>query len=366
MSHNAQQTNRRRLPRRTRSAFTLVELIVASVSASVLVAGLGSSIYIASRAFDDSDSITVRNLDASFAADEILTNLQFATSFSERSTTAVEFQVPDRDGDGSYETIRYAWSGSDGDPLTKSFNGSTPEVILDGVADLNLEYFTRTLVGVEAPVVFVSGVRFRAFEETRQVDAAESISISVPSGIESGDLLIAAVSVSGTVASNLEDPVPGWTLLGVDSYSDKIALGVWTRVATGSEPNEYEFEFGEAREAYGWMMRFTGQDTSSPISDIQMATGVSKFPSLPSASVQNANGLVLRLGAFNGKDINEDDPGVSNHSAITMDHAEKVSGGAAHKADVDTGTSGTAYFELKKRKEYVTATVVINPATEAP
>lgn len=284
--------------RRRRVGFSLLEMIVASASATVLIAGLSSSIFVASRAFDDSDGTITRNLDASFVADEILTDLQLATSYTQRSATAVEFKVPDRDGDGNHETIRYAWSGSAGDPLTKEINASAPEAILDNIADLNLEYFTRTLTGVEAPIIFIPQVQFEEFEETKLTDIASSISIAVPVGTSPDDLLVAAVSVVGVPASNLKQVVPGWTLIGLDAEEQNIALAIWGRIASSGEPNQYTFQLGSDTTAYGWMMRFTGHNTSSPIADIQLGTGTSKFPQLPEAKVPSDNGFVLRIGGL--------------------------------------------------------------------
>ena len=41
----------------------------------------------------------------------MLADLQLATGFTERTTKAATFTVPDRDGDSKPETLRYAWSG---------------------------------------------------------------------------------------------------------------------------------------------------------------------------------------------------------------------------------------------------------------
>ena len=54
---------------------------------------------------------------------ELLADLEFALAFSEKTDHALTFTVPDRDGDFISETIRYAWSGTPGDPLTRQYNG---------------------------------------------------------------------------------------------------------------------------------------------------------------------------------------------------------------------------------------------------
>lgn len=357
---------RQHLQSESRAGFTLMEMIVASASASVLIAGLASSIFVASRAFDDSDGTITRNLDASFVADEILTDLQLATSYTERSVNAVEIKVPDRDGDGNHETIRYAWSGTTGDPLTKSLNGSTPESIVDGVANLNLEYFTRTLTGVEAPVIFVPGITYEGFEETHLTnDEDDFIILSTPAGIQENELLIAAIAVLGDSTERFKKSVLGWTLAGTEEREETVTLGVWYRIAQSSEPSEHTFFLQEEEKAYGWMMRFSGNDTATPVEGFAMNTATSNRPEAPDANVGSDNSLVLRIGAFDDASISTDDPGVSDHTAITMDQADAVSGGAAFLADVETGDSGKTNFQLKAKENYVTATLVIKPALEA-
>ena len=92
-----------------RHAFTLLELTVGSLVSSILMVGLGSTIYIATRA-GDPDVGSLRDCqESSAAAFDITAELQFAQSFTERTATSVAFTVADRNGDTNPETIRYAW-----------------------------------------------------------------------------------------------------------------------------------------------------------------------------------------------------------------------------------------------------------------
>ena len=76
---------------------------------------------------DRSGSATVAS-ETGRLLDLMTRDLRLALSFSERTPTAVTFTVPDRDGDGDTETIRYAWETPDGDPAT------------NGVAPLTMKY----------------------------------------------------------------------------------------------------------------------------------------------------------------------------------------------------------------------------------
>ena len=120
-----------------------MELLVATASATVLMAGLASAIYVANRALHDEALPVSANRQASAALRQILIDLEHALAFSERSSTAVTFTAPDRNGDAVPETIRYAWSGSPGDPLTYEYNGSPPAKIAEDVQAFDLSFLTR-------------------------------------------------------------------------------------------------------------------------------------------------------------------------------------------------------------------------------
>jgi prepilin-type N-terminal cleavage/methylation domain-containing protein len=123
--------------------FTLMELVVAMVASAVLMAGLGSVMLIA-RQIAYTPAASTHRLQAAEVFDELADELRFATYVIERSPTAIEFVVADRNGDGLPERIRYAWSGTAGDPLEKTVNGGTPAVLLDAVEQFQFAYTVDT------------------------------------------------------------------------------------------------------------------------------------------------------------------------------------------------------------------------------
>jgi prepilin-type N-terminal cleavage/methylation domain-containing protein len=127
----------------SRPGFTLMELIVAVVASAALLAGLGSVMLIA-RQIAYTPAASVHRLQAAEVFDELADELRFATYVTERSAGAIEFVVADRSGDGVPELIRYAWSGTAGDPLTKTVNDGTPAVVLDAVQQLQFTYTVDT------------------------------------------------------------------------------------------------------------------------------------------------------------------------------------------------------------------------------
>jgi hypothetical protein len=133
-----------KLPRAARGGYTLMELSVSLAAASLLVAGVGSTIYVASRSEDSASRDATSVVNGSMTAEQIATELQYATSFTERSANATEFTIADRDGDGAAETVRFSWSGVPGEPLLRSYNGGAPEPMAENVHQFDLSYRLQT------------------------------------------------------------------------------------------------------------------------------------------------------------------------------------------------------------------------------
>ena len=127
------------------AGLTLAELVVTLAIVSTLLTAMGSVIVIASRAIDSGAGPLACKSTAGTAVAEVVADLQMALGFTERTATAATFTVPDRDGDGSPETIRYAWSGTQGDPLTRAVNGGAAVVLADDVHQFDLTYLTKIL-----------------------------------------------------------------------------------------------------------------------------------------------------------------------------------------------------------------------------
>lgn len=128
-----------------RAAFTLTELTVSMLVMTVLLGALASAIALASRALPDSSSELAAVSDAARAAEQLSGELFNAVTVGERLPNSVSFTVADRDGDSSPESIRYAWSGTAGDPLTREYNAGPAVNVIDHLYDFTLTYTTKTV-----------------------------------------------------------------------------------------------------------------------------------------------------------------------------------------------------------------------------
>lgn len=161
-------------PRRRR-AFTLAELLVAMVITTTVMMGAVAAIGMGGRSFQ-AVATGVRSGSAMDGLARMASDIEQAIHVDERTATAIGFYVPDRTGDGTPDHLRYAWSGTIGDPVTLSFNGSDEAPIIRNVRDIQLEYVFAQIAGVEDWAVPAPSDEI-VFERTYSGTPAETFSV---------------------------------------------------------------------------------------------------------------------------------------------------------------------------------------------
>ncbi len=130
--------------RSRRRAFTILDVIVGLVVATVVGGAIGGILILVSRAMPQTAAATTpTTVSSARLADEIASELRYATSFTEMTPTSVTFTVPDRDGDGAEETIRFSWTGIVGQPVTRMYNNGSAVEIFPSCHNLSF-IFSRT------------------------------------------------------------------------------------------------------------------------------------------------------------------------------------------------------------------------------
>ncbi|MDZ4685940.1 MAG: type II secretion system protein [Planctomycetaceae bacterium] len=134
---------------RARRGYTLIELSVSLIVASILVAGMGSSVFLATRA----NNTGLGRYQASSRSGETLSDmsreLSYAVAVNEVASTSriIECTVPDLTGDSADDILRYSWSGTAGAPLQRTLNGGTPQAVVDNVQACQLTLQKRSKEG---------------------------------------------------------------------------------------------------------------------------------------------------------------------------------------------------------------------------
>ncbi|MBX3358941.1 MAG: hypothetical protein KF745_11005 [Phycisphaeraceae bacterium] len=117
--------------------------MLAAAIVGILVATLGSVMLISAKAIDQSATVAGRQLSAASVIDDIKADIQVASQIDDASSIAISLVVPDRDGDGKPDSVRYEWSKSSR-LLTRTHNSGTPVPIAREVQEFALGYTTRS------------------------------------------------------------------------------------------------------------------------------------------------------------------------------------------------------------------------------
>ena len=243
---------------------------------------------------------------------------------------------------------------------TNFFNG-----ILDDVRiyDQVLTAEQVAALSVPAPqVLAVSG-----FSQKKQASKfGLTLEIATPAGTEDDDLLIAVVATDGKQTASLRAPA-GWSQLLAIDQGAAVTIGIWGKLASG-EPGTHTFVWSQSySNAYGWITRITGHDGSDWLeSGVYQGTssGVTLTPPCPSSTSASDEVLVLRIGAFDDRDIVAGDPGLPAHRVITMNSSassgnSRVSGGGGYRVLLGPGDSGASTFSLTEEEDAIGVTILI-------
>jgi len=202
---------------------------------------------------------------------------------------------------------------------------------------------------------------FREFTEAKVNTEETSVTIDTPAGVNQNDLLIAVVANSGDTSLTLAPPVgEGWNEIDISNSSGVVSLGAWWKPADAAESGTHTFDWEGDHNAYAWMMRFTGHDLSGPIDAYATGNGISATPDSPSVTV-SGNSHILRIGAFENADITVDDPGLADHTSITMDSSGS-SGGSAYGVSVEAELEfkGDSFVDGVSGQPTITANTILN------
>lgn len=345
-----------------RPGYTLIELLVATASASVLMVGLSSALFVASRALNlDEGAIPVRN-HADMALSRLMADLREARLFNQLLAEEVEFTVPDRDGDGVDETLHYVWSGTAGDPLFRSVNGGTSHEVLKNVRSLNFESYTRSVSAVDVAVVPPPPWPIVESISSVLVDPEiNQLVLPAPTGVTEGDLLLACVAVHN-VDMNSFIPPTGWMLLDLNEEANHVTFGLWWKIASASEPASYDWRWTGDDLAAGVGLRVSNQYAGNPFTAVAPTIGKSETPECLSTSTTLDNSMVLRIGGFHKDEIETVGiTGLPSHTDLYMNATSEIGIGVGYRVQGSAGLTGTANFELTASKEYRTVTLVIAP-----
>lgn len=103
-----------------RRGFTIIELASSLFVSAVVLVAMASSVTLATRALPDASKPAETTVTVQRVLDVVASDARFATSVSIISEHEMSMETPDRNGDDAADVIKYVWSGTAGDPLTRT------------------------------------------------------------------------------------------------------------------------------------------------------------------------------------------------------------------------------------------------------
>ncbi len=123
--------------------FTLTELVISLAILGVIMVGVSAALGLATSALPDERSRSVDELASVLA--QVRSDLDGAVRLRAIDAKSVEVVLPDRDGDGQAENLRYAWDGDAKAPLIRTYNGDSGDLLsAAGNAAFTSQTWTRS------------------------------------------------------------------------------------------------------------------------------------------------------------------------------------------------------------------------------
>jgi hypothetical protein len=212
-----------------------------------------------------------------------------------------------------------------------------------------------------------ANIYYRTGTSTENVNGSTSISMTVPSGVAVGDLLVADVDAAGTGAIT---PPGGWTQLinaaGFTTYSN-----VHYRVATAADVAgaSYTWNLGSTRKAAGRMTSYVGVNTSTIGTPATTGNSTGTSITFNSVTTPAANSMVL-LGAvaLNGSGTETLTPPAGTTTRFNLATSGTGSQLRAYTGEfvqASAGATGNKTASISPSNAWATAMFWLRPATGA-
>ena len=284
----------------------------------------------------------------------------------------------------SGSTFTLEGPGTTAVPASVTYSAGTLTATLDPTADLaaSTTYTARLTSGITdlagnplAPLSWTfttaaapppgSGIAFRAASSGSN-DATTSIVFAKPTGVASGDVLLAVISVRGNPTIL---PPSGWTEVRLDINGNTIRQGVYVHVAGGSEPASYTFDFSKAHSAAGGIVAFSGVDGSNPV-DAHDGQINASSTSITAPSITTTGPDRMLVGFFGIPSLTSMTPpgGMTERIdvAAPSTNTYKVTAGVASGLVAAAGATGTRTAVAANSATNIGQLVALRPGSSGP
>jgi hypothetical protein len=180
---------------------------------------------------------------------------------------------------------------------------------------------------------------------------ATSLAIAKPTGVASGQVEIATISLQGTATIT---PPSGWTQIRSSQVGSSLTQASYWHIAGASEGTT-TWSFSASSIAAGGIIAYSGVDTVSIVDAAASNTGTSGTAvAVPSVTTTYAGDLVLGVGSLNNQGTLTADAGttsrytvkvgVANGPDLLAEDVTQASAGATATQSVTDSASATAWI----------------------
>ena len=193
-----------------RSGFSLLELIVALLASTALVASLAATIVITTELLEVEPDYKAKWHDRTIT-DRVASDLRYATNIDETYSYGFQITKPDP-ATGNPQTVTYE-SYMNG--LTRQVD-SGPAIVYDSESPSDV----FQVDGYSAPTMTATGnvARLRSSSSAASPNAVSGLDINVPAGCKTGDLLLLCISAKTPATLNISQA--GWQTISIQGVSD--------------------------------------------------------------------------------------------------------------------------------------------------
>ncbi|TWU56531.1 hypothetical protein Poly51_24420 [Rubripirellula tenax] len=263
-----------------RHAYTLIEIVVAMLAASVLVASLAGSIAVTSSLLQP-DTDHDKDLARRLIADRIGGDLRYATSATAAPSGVGLDLHRTEPASNINQVIRYRSESAD---LTRGVDGDTAVRIGASITQLD-----TTIDGYSAPTWIATSpnlVRCRSRAVQSSADSVSSISVEIPAGVIPGDLVLLCVSAKSSSTVAITKPNSFTTLQ--DESNGYLSLVVAYGAYDLTWPTEITIDASPIAYMAATLITVEGVDPGGPIRWTANRRNASPFADLAPTSLESA------------------------------------------------------------------------------
>ena len=225
---------------------------------------------------------------------------------------------------------------------------------------------TRLLRGVAASVLAavwlpaLAQITFVSSNEATSSGKSTSITVTRPTGLVAGDLMLALVVQNKT--NQTISAATGWTLVHNSDDTREPKTVIFRRTAAGSEAANYSFTSTDNEAIAAGVVAYRNVDTTAPVNATAMqANGSASSATAPSVTTTAANTMLVGMWGAPGASFTKPAGTTESVNLATGSGSNAISALATHETRAAIGATGTRVATLSGSQTSNGALIALRP-----